>query len=73
MSMSACPVEQKMGDGRRFALAAQIRRLSAGHSDVRVFVTHPSRNHVELRWSHQMSLLAVAVHEAAVTQMASVR
>lgn len=69
--MSACPVEQKIGDGRRCALAAQIRRLPAGHFGVRVVVTLPSRNHVELRASHQMSLLAV--HEAVVTKMAAVR
>lgn len=71
MSMSAFPVEQKMGDGRRFALAAQIRRLPAGHFGVRALVTLPSRNHVELRKSHQMSLLAV--HEAVVTKMAAAR
>lgn len=69
--MSAFPVEQKMGDGRRFALAAQIRRLPAGHFGVRALVTLPSRNHVELRKSHQMSLLAV--HEAVVTKMAAAR
>lgn len=61
MSMSACPVEQKMGDGRSVALAAQIGRLPSGHFGVRVLVTLPSRNHVELRGTHQMSLLAVAL------------